>query len=92
MTGWGDPTDEFKLTVDGTTATITITLKENDEFKIATSAWTCEINFGKLVDVDATLFADANGNIKCLVAGTYTITVTNYAEANATATIVAVAA
>lgn len=92
MTSWGDPTDEFKLTVDGTTATITITLKENDEFKIATQAWTCEINFAKLVDVDATLFADANGNIKCLVAGTYTITVTNYAADSATATIVAVAA
>lgn len=89
MNGWGT-VDDYKLTVDGTTATITLTIAADTEFKIATEAWSCEINFGKLVDVDATLFADNEGNIKCLVAGTYTITVTNYADASATATIVAV--
>lgn len=91
MNSWGTG-DAYKLTVDGTTATITLTIEADTEFKIATEAWSCEINFGKLVDVDTTLFVESGENIKCLVAGTYTITVTDYTSNTATATIVAVVA
>ena len=58
--------------------TATVTLAENDEFKIrADGEWTLSWGWSN-VDYDtmpADAFEDAGGNIKCLVAGSYTVTV-----------------
>lgn len=85
MNAWSD-NEAYKLVVDGTTASITITLTVGDEFKVATSAWDIQFAFGNVV-VDEAQFGDSTGNIKCLVEGTYLITVTNYDSAERACTI-----
>lgn len=87
MNSWSD-NDDYKLSVNGTTATIEIALAENDEFKIANSSWSVQFGFAGLKDANEACFADKDGNILCLAAGTYVITVENYNEDSRTCTIV----
>ncbi len=89
MNSW-TANDDYKLVVTDTTATITIALVEGDEFKVADSTWTPQ--FGYSADLDTTNFADNDGNIKCLVAGEYVITITNYNTDDRAITIVLVPA
>ena len=78
INGWGTG-DEWKLTVSGTTATIKgVELKLNDEWKVADGDWgDFNMGFGNLADAAKEYFEDNGGNIKCKVAGTYTITVSD---------------
>lgn len=74
--GWGDGfVDANKLVLDGETASITVTLTAGTEFKVCDSSWGHE---AALNAVDG--FSGGNGsNIKCEVAGTYVITVSDLA-------------
>ncbi len=75
---WGAP-DKFKLTIDTDKATATIegiVFKVGDEWKIATADWSNEANTSNL-DEAAKQYFEGDGNIKCKVAGTYTITVSD---------------
>ncbi|MDE6584033.1 MAG: hypothetical protein K2K15_01400 [Anaeroplasmataceae bacterium] len=79
VNGWGDPTDQWKLTIDTEKATATIkgiVFAVGDEWKIATSDWKNEANTGNLDDAAKEYF-EGDGNIKVKVAGTYTITVSD---------------
>lgn len=77
VNGWGDATDQWKLTINGTTESITgITFVVGDEWKIATADWKNEANAGNL-DEAAKEYFEGTGNIVVKVAGTYTITVTD---------------
>ena len=78
INGWGSG-DEWKLTIDTDKATGTIkgiVFAVGDEWKIATSDWSNEANTGNLDDAAKEYF-EGDGNIKCKVAGTYTITVSD---------------
>ncbi|MCM1130343.1 MAG: starch-binding protein [Roseburia sp.] len=74
--GWGDgfvAASKLTLAPDGATASITVALAANTEFKVCDSSWGHE---AALTAVDG--FSGGNGaNIKCEVAGTYLITVSN---------------
>ena len=75
---WGAP-DKFKMTIDTDKATATIkgiVFAVGNEWKIATSDWSNEANTGNLDDAAKEYF-EGDGNIKCKVAGTYTITVSD---------------
>ncbi len=83
INGWGDAfgNEQYKFTINGTTETLEgITLAEGDEFKIASQGWSNEIGSSNLDDSAKTYFG-GDGNIKCLVAGTYTFTVNDAAGA-----------
>lgn len=86
MNSWSD-NDEFKLVVDGDNATLTVTFVEEDVFKIATSAWDIQFNSAN-TEMDDSLFTADGENIKCLVTGTYVITVFNYNSDARTCSIV----
>ncbi len=76
INGWSD-NEEYKLTINGTTETITgVVLAVGDEFKISTSDWSNQVESGNL-DEAAKEYFGGDGNIKCLVAGTYTFVVTD---------------
>ncbi len=90
MNVWSD-NDAFKLVVDGDNASLQVALVEGDEFKIATSAWDIQFGSGN-TEMDAACFVANGENIKCLVAGTYLITVVNYNSDARTCSIVAVSA
>ena len=74
MNSWSND-DAYKLNVTDNTATITLELEADAESKVADAVWS--LNFGYVDTLDATCFADNSGNIKVLVKGTYTITITN---------------
>ncbi len=69
--------DENKLTVNGNTATITITLAVNDSFKIATSSWGSEQHAYNSTLCDGLTTPASGSDIVCTVAGTYLVTVNN---------------
>lgn len=76
VNGWSD-NDDYKLAIDGDTATLTVELEANVEFKIATSNWNPEFGWGKFVDQTNGMLGDNGGNIKVLTAGVYTFVVTD---------------
>ncbi|MDE7214011.1 MAG: hypothetical protein K2N42_05480 [Anaeroplasmataceae bacterium] len=81
INGWGAP-DEYKLTInteDGSESIKGVVFAVNDEWKIADASWSDSANFGasNLDESAKAYFEDKGGNIKCNVAGTYTITVVN---------------
>lgn len=82
MNGWGE--NEVKLTkrADGKSE-VTHEFAVGDEFKIRTfGAWNGDYGFGAIANIDelSGAFVDAGGNIKCAVAGTYTIVVDYFAS------------
>ena len=89
--GTWDPIDENKLTVDGANASIQVTLVADDQFKVATAGWDIQFNSANTT-FDSAAFVAAGENIKCVVAGTYLITVTNYDTAERACTITLVPA
>lgn len=77
MNEWSD-NDAFKFTYDEATDTATLTLEiaADAEFKVTIgTGWSKEFNSSSAT-YDATQFG-GSGNIVCLVAGTYVLTVTN---------------
>lgn len=84
MNGWSDNAD-YQLAVENNVATITITLNEGDEFKVATSSWSPE--FGASSVADGVHFGGDN-NIVVLMSGTYVITVNNCNDDTRSITIV----
>ena len=85
---------DFAFNVDGEIATLTYTIEEGAMFKIATNPWGSEFNYSKLTYANEALKANFtegtddnganNGNIKVLVAGTYTFTINGYGTSNET--------
>ena len=75
----------YQLAVENNVATITITLNEGDEFKVATSSWSPE--FGASSVADGVHFGGTN-NIVVLMSGTYVITVNNCNDDTRTIAIV----
>ena len=90
MNGWA-AVEEGKFTYDEATdtATLTIAIEADVEFKVTVGPeWSIEFNAGTAV-FSAEEFADNGGNIKCLVAGTYVLTITDVTKNNRALTIVA---
>lgn len=90
MNGWA-AVEEGKFTYDAATdsATLTITIEADVEFKVTVGPdWAIEFNAGTAV-FSAEEFADNGGNIKCLVAGTYVLTITDVKKDTRALTIVA---
>ena len=83
MNGWNENDSLYQLDEeDGVVYTISLDLKENDEFKFVVShSWDKELNFNDIKDNDDTVLTksgtDANKpNIKVLKHGTFTFTLT----------------
>lgn len=72
--GWRH-TDENKLTINGETASIEVTFEANAEFKITDNNWKNEIAFP--ADGIEGFEKLEGGNLKCNVAGTYIVKVTD---------------
>lgn len=90
MNGWS-AVEEGKFTYDEATdtATLTIAIEADVEFKVTVGPdWSIEFNAGTAV-FSAEEFADNGGNIKCLVAGTYVLTITDVKKDTRALTIVA---
>lgn len=86
MNGWSD-NDDYKLAYDAATdtATITLTIEANTEFKIADSSWANQFGQGEagLVHNDG-----GSGNIKVTETASYVITITKANTPEASCTIV----
>lgn len=67
--------EDFKMTIADDTATIEIILLENAEFKLYDGDWAHDWATFGYVDTLSEAFADKDGNIKVVTAGTYVITV-----------------
>lgn len=90
MNGWA-AVEEGKFTYDEATdtATLTIAIEADVEFKVTVGPdWSIEFNAGTAV-FSAEEFADNGGNIKCLVDGTYVLTITDVTKDTRALTIVA---
>lgn len=90
MNGWA-AVEEGKFTYDEATdtATLTIAIEADVEFKVTVGPeWSIEFNAGTAT-FDAEAFADADGNIKCIAAGTYVLTITDVTKDTRALTIVA---
>lgn len=90
MNGWA-AVEEGKFTYDAATdsATLTITIEADVEFKVTVGPdWAIEFNAGTAI-FNAEQFADNNGNIKCIAAGTYVLTITDVTKDVRSLTIVA---
>ena len=92
MNSWSD-VDEYKFAYDAATdtATITIEIALDVEFKVTVgTGWAIEFGAGNAT-FPAEAFADNGGNIKCIAAGKYTLTITDVTKDTRALTIVAAA-
>lgn len=90
MNGWA-AVEEGKFTYDAATdsATLTIAIEADVEFKVTVGPdWSIEFNAGTAI-FNAEQFANSNGNIKCIAAGTYVLTITDVTKDVRALTIVA---
>ena len=90
MNGWA-AVEEGKFIYDEATdtATLTIAIEADVEFKVTVGPdWAIEFNAGTAI-FNAEQFADNNGNIKCIAAGTYVLTITDVTKDVRALTIVA---
>lgn len=78
---WG-ASDDIAMTGENGTYTAEITLAENEEFKVrADSEWTYSWGANAVVSSPEGAFTlPEDGNIVCAVAGTYTVTISNFTE------------
>ena len=90
MNNWGAVAEyQFQYDEATDTATLTVALEENVEFKVTVGPeWTIEFNAGN-AQFSAEAFADAGGNIKCIAAGTYVFTITDVTKDTRALTIAA---
>ena len=84
MNSWGTP-EEAAVAYDNATDTakVTFTVTAGQTFKISNEDWSIQFNAANSTLCDG-LVSDgtSNNNIKCTVAGTYTVTITGIAEGN----------
>lgn len=87
--GW-DPVEAglFVYNAETDTATLTIALVANDEFKVTVGAdWGIQFNASNATLLEGAF--EGTDNIKCLVAGTYVLTITDVTKDTRALTIVA---
>ena len=76
MNNWSDNAEYVLVYDENGNASITVELKEGDNFKVADSSWANEFGFSAVQGNPNFTEGTDNGNIQVAVAGTYTITVT----------------